>query len=438
MSISGNQTAPANAQNDVLKKILTALAASSPTRPFRAPVGGDDGSVTDAPCRSLAGRIVTALCGGSNVVLVIGDPLPNPVILSQALNQAVAWWYAPTVIACQPELSRDQLLHVASRRAIPEESGSVTGKGEAAPAPLPLYVFDDADRLSDAQIENISEALAPRDRTTAAGVFLAHPNFLTRLERSGARLLKERKITQITWQEFHRKEPDTYVRHQPRPKEAPPPAEPIARGSYRHTIWRLSIGVLLCLAVCGFLLVPGDDVSSLARRAEQRMAALGLPDFAAWTRGDASLPTRPLPTHRAAPEGDPSGPSAAVQSLSSVAGIAASAETPEQTTIAPIEAPVERHLSAAEIGTLVARGDAFVSMRDLVSARLYYVRAVEAGDRGAALRMGATFDPAFLDRAGIRGEPGNQPEAFSWYRLALTLGNGEAERPPKESEPPSN
>ena len=111
-----------------------------------------------------------------------------------------------------------------------------------------------------------------------------------------------------------------------------------------------------------------------------------------------------------------------------MAGAAASGETPERKRIAALAAPVERRLSAAEIAALVARGDAFVGMRDLVSARLFYALALEAGDRGAALRMGATFDPAFLDRAGIRGEPGNQPEALSWYRRAGDFGDATAER----------
>ena len=74
MSISGNQTALGKAQNDVLDKILNGPATSSPPRPFRAPDAGNDGSGTDALCRSLAGRVVTALCGGSNVVLLLAQP----------------------------------------------------------------------------------------------------------------------------------------------------------------------------------------------------------------------------------------------------------------------------------------------------------------------------------------------------------------------------
>jgi hypothetical protein len=57
---------------------------------------------------------------------------------------------------------------------------------------------------------------------------------------------------------------------------------------------------------------------------------------------------------------------------------------------------------AAEIAELLARGDSFVVIGDLASARVFYERAASAGDGRAALRMGTTFDPAFLRRTGLR------------------------------------
>ena len=50
----------------------------------------------------------------------------------------------------------------------------------------------------------------------------------------------------------------------------------------------------------------------------------------------------------------------------------------------------------------MARGDSFLGAGDIASARLFYERAADAGDGHAALRLGATFDPDFLDRAGMR------------------------------------
>jgi TPR repeat protein len=64
----------------------------------------------------------------------------------------------------------------------------------------------------------------------------------------------------------------------------------------------------------------------------------------------------------------------------------------------------------------------------MVSARLFYERAAGGGDGGAALRLGATFDPGFLSRTGVRGAAGDPTQASSWYRRALDLGNPAAQK----------
>jgi hypothetical protein len=94
----------------------------------------------------------------------------------------------------------------------------------------------------------------------------------------------------------------------------------------------------------------------------------------------------------------------------------------------PVPAPVEPRLSAEESAALVARGDAFIQMRDIASARLFYDRAAEAGDGRAALWMGETFDPDFLWRVGIRSAQGDRQQAAVWYRLARDRGDTEAAR----------
>jgi hypothetical protein len=86
------------------------------------------------------------------------------------------------------------------------------------------------------------------------------------------------------------------------------------------------------------------------------------------------------------------------------------------------------HLPAAEITALLARGNSFFRNGDIASARLFYQRAADAGDARAALRMGETYDPAFLGRGRRRGVRGDQAEARLWYGLALGLGAPEAER----------
>jgi hypothetical protein len=54
----------------------------------------------------------------------------------------------------------------------------------------------------------------------------------------------------------------------------------------------------------------------------------------------------------------------------------------------------------------LARGDSFIVVGDIASARVFYERAA-VPNRRAALRMGATFDPAFLSRAQLRSTLGD-------------------------------
>jgi hypothetical protein len=59
---------------------------------------------------------------------------------------------------------------------------------------------------------------------------------------------------------------------------------------------------------------------------------------------------------------------------------------------------------------------------DVTSARLFYERAAGAGEGRAALRVGATFDPAFLDRAKLGRMQADAAIARSSYSRALDLG----------------
>lgn len=94
---------------------------------------------------------------------------------------------------------------------------------------------------------------------------------------------------------------------------------------------------------------------------------------------------------------------------------------------AAVPQPPRLVLSAAEIGELLARGDALLRMGDLTSARLFYERAADAGNGQGAMRMGATFDPSFLGRAGSASAQGDPVKARAWYRKALDLSIVEIE-----------
>jgi hypothetical protein len=91
-------------------------------------------------------------------------------------------------------------------------------------------------------------------------------------------------------------------------------------------------------------------------------------------------------------------------------------------------------LSGKEIEELLSRGDTFLRMGDVTSARLFYERTVNAGSGQGAMRMGATFDPIFLGHVGLGGARGDPAKAQSWYRRATDLSRAETKQGPSGLE----
>jgi hypothetical protein len=116
---------------------------------------------------------------------------------------------------------------------------------------------------------------------------------------------------------------------------------------------------------------------------------------------------------------------------------AAAAPTPSEASSRPFTDPPvapapaaasPQLLSTEEIAEFLARGDTLLRQGDVTSARLFYERAADAGDGQAALRLGATFDPAFRGWDVLRGVSGDATQARLWYRRAHDLGVAEASR----------
>lgn len=594
------------------------------TAAFQTPDAGSDYFATEAHYISLSARIVATLRRGSHVVFVTGDPPPSSVVLSQMLRAAAIWWYRVIDIACGPEIGRDELMSVYAAAAANTPGGMADAAEKFAPGLPPLFVFDDGDRLSDRQIEEICEALGCSDGDGAVGVLLARPTLLDRLESPRPRWLGDSPTARVRVAELGREEIPTFIRRQLRsegredaldadtittigdvaggdpalvnhlsrlslsftaaaedeihrrsvaasqptgraggsgivttqPNLGASPGTPdrkqdaaailessAAASVRRRSAWRWPIGITACLVVGALLLLPKYDIGALTRRAgitslvdkAQQLSAPTLAGavheimrpFGAIAGGHGSEPVaashkptatlaatwrrqQPLRTdcvvtmgeahaalaqasaktvvaasatlaagstsqasdlqivapgdavgasYRAAvatvpptasKRGDPAaassqsadGPSvgsapAAAQPAIATRAAGASAEPSVKSAAAivtPTSVPASRpeplvtpqRLSPAEVAALVTRGDAFVGLRDLASARLLYARAAAAGDGRAALRMGATYDPAFLDRVGIIGVLADQQQAISWYRRARALGEAEA------------
>ena len=148
----------------------------------------------------------------------------------------------------------------------------------------------------------------------------------------------------------------------------------------------------------------------------------------------------PLAPPPVAPEPPPEKNAAAPNSAGlppaagSPTGAAGASEAASSSLGAPAPASSSARLSAPEISELSEHGDALLRTGDIASARLFYERAAAAGDGRAALRLGATFDPAFLGRAGLSNVRGDAAEARLWYNRALDLGAAEVERQLKSLE----
>jgi TPR repeat protein len=77
------------------------------------------------------------------------------------------------------------------------------------------------------------------------------------------------------------------------------------------------------------------------------------------------------------------------------------------------------------VAVLLTRGDSLFGTGDLASARLFYERAAAGGSGQAALRLGESYDPHFLETTHLRGR-GDMAAAVFWYERARELGVSEA------------
>jgi hypothetical protein len=106
----------------------------------------------------------------------------------------------------------------------------------------------------------------------------------------------------------------------------------------------------------------------------------------------------------------------------------APAATPATDTAPAPAAQALRELDSETIRLLMQQGEQFVASGDLVTARLVYLKAAEAGNAAAALALGATYDPVVLAKIGVRGMGADVEKARSWYEKAKAFGSPEAPR----------
>ena len=385
---------------------------------------------------SVASRILAALRGKGSLVLVTGDPPADPQPLSQALRKLAGSRHRVIGISCGPELTGEEVSRAGAVVAtLPAGGGTVT-ISDTAETDAPLFVFDEADRLSDQQLGEICTTIQRSAGQNAAGVLLARRRFLARLEEPPLGLLREAVALQFHFDEIGDDEGIDFLRHQLAVRHSQDEARR-GRPIFFRSLAVLTVLAAICVgAALALHYVRMPDVKTPDERSA---APAGNPP--AGNPSPSVTPLQPAPraappaaalsptpepptpqTTPAVPAPAPLRPEQMAQPNASVAPPAAEPHAPPP----PVQTPAGQQLSPTEIAALVARGDAFLSAADIASARLFYERAADAGDSAAALRLGATFDPDFLGRVGVRGNPGDPAQAASWYRRARDLGDAAA------------
>ena len=87
-----------------------------------------------------------------------------------------------------------------------------------------------------------------------------------------------------------------------------------------------------------------------------------------------------------------------------------------------------RVLDPEEIKLFMKQGEQFIAAGDVVTTRIVFQRAAEAGDANAAMALGATYDPTVLAKLGVAGLGADVEKARTWYQKAESLGSTEATR----------
>jgi hypothetical protein len=378
---------------------------------FGAVETGADYLATETHYLSVTSRIVSALQAGAGFVLVTGDPPPDPHLISQALRRLTEAGYTATPISCESETAIDQLHRAGSMVATLAAGGRIATIPESPEADPPLFLLSELDDLSAPQIEKICDAVRHGPRSGTAAMLLVRPGFLARLDDGALQSVKDLMAVQLSFEEIGKDEGLDFLRHQLTTRHHRKEPGGVPKGAVRAL---LVFALLVAVVAGGFILLqrllPGgvSPPMSLAPTAKQ----------------ESTIPEKPPTEPKSAP---------AVLSVRPLDP----APQPSPLPSAPPSPSVQR-FPPAEIAALMTRGDDFLKAGDIASARLFYERAADAGDGAAALRLGATFDPGLLARAGIRGTPGDPAKASAWYRRARDLGDAAAaERLKGLEQPPS-
>ena len=160
---------------------------------------------------SVAGRILAALNGQRRLVAVAGDPPAGAQLLCQALSKLAGSRHRVIGIPCGPELTGEEVFRAGSVVATLPAGG---GTGTTSDTDAPLFVFDEADRLSDQQLAEICATIQRGARQNATGVLLGRREFLAGLEESPLQFSGEALAARLRFDEIGDDEGIDFLRHQ--------------------------------------------------------------------------------------------------------------------------------------------------------------------------------------------------------------------------------
>ena len=111
-----------------------------------------------------------------------------------------------------------------------------------------------------------------------------------------------------------------------------------------------------------------------------------------------------------------------VELMAADGSILAGATTRLDIAADPRAALILRAEESGRVAGLIAHGQKMIEVGYFAGARAYFKRAAEAGSGDAALLLGATYDPEFIDKIGAHGIKPDPKEARGWYDRAKQLG----------------
>jgi hypothetical protein len=212
---------------------------------------------------------------------------------------------------------------------------------------------------------------------------------------------------------------------------------PTAASRNPNTMLGVSIGCALVAGIVYYYLEIGQSSSSQATSQLQVASVV--------SRSTSAIESK----HLARPEPVPSAPNGDYDTLTDAeksprpTATAPATIAPQQETMAmrsptpaapaiaaggPSSGKATRTLDPENITLLVKEAEKHISTGDVVTARMIFQRAAEAGDATAALELAATYDPTVLAKLGVMGMGADVDKARAWYRMAESFGSAEAEQ----------